>query len=112
MHSLSFFFALKDGILNIPGKRFKPNGYSIDKPKLINVSFINIICVFTYTAQKQEIKYQKNTIIKKLYIKKIINLIFKKDSSFLDLYIIFFLSVISLSSKIFFSDNDKVFKII
>jgi hypothetical protein len=43
IHSLSFFFAFKDGILNNTGIIFNPNGYSIDMPKLINVSLIKII---------------------------------------------------------------------
>ena len=41
----------------MPGNKFNPNGYSIDKQKLIKVSFINIFWVFIYTAQKQDIKY-------------------------------------------------------
>ena len=53
---LSLFLALKEEILKIVGIKFKPNGYIIDKAKLINVSSISIICVLVYTAQKQEIK--------------------------------------------------------
>ena len=45
-HILSLFFALKAGILNIPGNRYKPNGYTIEIPKLIKVSIIKIIWVF------------------------------------------------------------------
>ena len=40
--SLSFFDALKAGILKSPGSRFNPNGYSIDKPNVIKVSSIKI----------------------------------------------------------------------
>ena len=46
-------------------------------PKLIKESLINIIWVFGYTAQKQEIKYQQNNRIGKLNKKKKKNLIFK-----------------------------------
>ena len=74
---LSLFFALNTGILKNPGIKFKPNGYIIDKVKLIMVSIINIIWVFLYTAQKQEIKYQKNNIKNKLKVKKSTNFIFK-----------------------------------
>ena len=38
-HSLSCFFALKDGILKIPGKKQRPIGYNNDNPKVIKVSF-------------------------------------------------------------------------
>ena len=53
---LSLFSVLKEEILKIESIKFKPNGYAIDKAKLINISSIKIICVFVYTAQKQEIK--------------------------------------------------------
>ena len=43
IHFLSFFGALKAGILKNPGNKFNPKGYTIDKPKLYKVSFINII---------------------------------------------------------------------
>ena len=33
---------------NIPGSKFNPNGYIIDKAKLTKVSLINIICVFLF----------------------------------------------------------------
>ena len=84
IHCLSFFFALKAGILNIPGNKFKPKGYIIDVAKLINVSLIKIIWVFVYTAQKQEIKYQKKAIKIKLIIKNKMNLILIQDSICLD----------------------------
>ena len=45
MKFLSFFAALKAGILKNPGIKFNPNGYAIDKQKLIKVSLIKIICV-------------------------------------------------------------------
>ena len=51
---LSFFLALSDGILNIPGIKFNPNGYTIDKIKLIKVSyeilspFKNKIIIYIY----------------------------------------------------------------
>ena len=38
---LSFFGAFKAGNLKNPGNKDNPNGYSIDKQKLINVSLIN-----------------------------------------------------------------------
>ena len=68
---------LKEGILKHPGIKDNINGYTNDDPKLTNVSFVNIVWVFIYTPQKQEIKYQKNNINKELNIKKIINFIFK-----------------------------------
>ena len=64
MHSLSWFLALKAGILNITGNKEYPNGYIIDIEKLIKVFFNNINWVFEYTAQNVEIKYQKITLIK------------------------------------------------
>ena len=112
IHSLSLFFDLKAGILKIPGNRLKQNGYTIDKQKLIIVSFIKIICVFIYTMQKQEMKYQKKSIIIKLNIKKKANLIFKQDSVLLDLSKASFIFLIFLISKIEFSDKDNDFKII
>ena len=59
---LSLFTSLKAGILNIPGNKFIPKGYTIDIAKLINVSFIKIIWVLWYTAQKQVIKYFRKLI--------------------------------------------------
>ena len=76
-HLLSLLTDLNAGNLSIPGNKFKPKGYTIDNAKLTNVSIINILWVFLYTAQKQDIKYQKNAINKKLKIKKILNFIFK-----------------------------------
>ena len=52
----------------MPGSKHKPNGYIIEILKLIKESLINIICVFIYTAQKQEIKYQKKN--NNIYLKK------------------------------------------
>ena len=110
--TLSLFLALNAGILKIPGNKFKPKGYIIDNAKLNNVSFINIICVFIYTAQKQDIKYKKNNINKLLNNMKIINLIIKYFSmlfDFLKALLIFFSCFIV---KISDSDKDKIFKII
>ena len=56
------FFAVSEGILNIPGNKLIAKGYNIEKKKLRRVSLNNIVCVLLYTAQKQEIKYQKNNI--------------------------------------------------
>ena len=61
-HLLSLLTDLNAGNLSIPGNKFKPKGYTIDNAKLTNVSIINILWVFLYTAQKQDIKYQKNAI--------------------------------------------------
>ena len=52
---LSFWGALKAGILNKPGNKYIPRGYIIDNPKLIIVSFIRWIWVFLYIAQKEDI---------------------------------------------------------
>ena len=67
-HFLSFLGALKAGIRKNPGTKFSPRGYNIDNAKLIEVSSIRIIWVFLYTAQKHDIKYQKNDIKIKLKI--------------------------------------------
>ena len=88
-HFLSLFLDFKAAILKIPGNKFNPNGYIIDITKLIKVSIINIICVFLYTPQKQEIKYQKKIISKKLSKKNKKNLIFIHFSIFLDFSIAF-----------------------
>ena len=82
--SLFLSFFLKEGILNIPGNKYIANGYTNEREKLIKVSLIKIIWVFTKTAQKHEIKYQKNIINKKLIIKNIVNLIFNLDSIIFD----------------------------
>ena len=57
-HFLLFFLSLIAWILNKPGISSIPNGYNIESKKLLKVFLINIICVFLYTQQKQEIKYQ------------------------------------------------------
>ena len=111
-HFLSLFFALKAGILKIPGNKFNPNGYIIDNPKLIKVSFINIICVLLYTIQKHDIKYQKNNKKIRLKIKKIKNFIFIHFFIFFDISIDFAKSFCFLIFKIFFSDRDNCFNII
>ena len=67
-HFLSLLGDLKAGIRKNPGIKFNPKGYSIDKAKLIKVSFIKIIWVFLYTAQKLDMKYQNNDIKIKLKI--------------------------------------------
>ena len=56
----------------------------MDVMKLINVSSINIIWVFGYTAQKQEIKYQKKAIKRKDKIKNKAYLIFKQSFILVD----------------------------
>ena len=105
-----FSFALKAGIRNIPGRKHKANGYSIESPKLIPVSFNKITCVFLYTAQKHEIKYQKNNCNIKLIIKNKINFLLKHFS----ICLAFFLPLLRskyasfFNSKILFSDKDKV----
>ena len=75
---LSLFFALNTGILKNPGIKFKPNGYIIDKVKLIMVSIINIIylSIFIYCAKARN-KIPKNNIKNKLKVKKSTNFIFK-----------------------------------
>ena len=62
---------LKEDILKIPGTKLYANGYIMESVKLKAVFSINAICVFLYTAQKPEIKYQKKKIKIKLIIKKI-----------------------------------------
>ena len=104
--------ALNAGILNIPGIKFNPNGYSIDNPKLIKVSLINIIWVFLYTAQKEEIKYQKKKINNKLKMKNIANFIF----IYVLIWFYFFCATLKFFScfidNICLSDKDNCFKII
>ena len=75
------------GILKNPGIKLSPKGYIIDNPKLIKVSFNKMICVFLYTAQKHDMKYQRNNINKKLNTKNIINLAFKQDLIFFDFFL-------------------------
>ena len=58
----------------------------MDKAKLTKVYFINMIWVFLYTAQKQEIKYQKNSINMKLKIKNKANLTFRHIFIVFDLF--------------------------
>ena len=55
MFILSFLASLKADILNIPGNKDIPRGYIIDKQKLIIISLIRWVWVFTYIAQKQDI---------------------------------------------------------
>ena len=80
------FFALRAGIRNIPGKKFNPKGYNIDSPKLNKVSLIKCFCVFLYTAQKQETKYQKKVINKNPIKKNIANFILKHVFIFFDFF--------------------------
>ena len=79
---------LKEGILKHPGIKDNINGYTNDDPKLVSVSFINIVWVFIYTPQKQEIKYQKNIINKKLNIKKNKILIFIQRKTLFDFFLV------------------------
>ena len=46
-HFLSLLGAFSAGILNNPGSKFNPKGYTIDKAKLTKVSLSKILCVFT-----------------------------------------------------------------
>ena len=98
MHFLSLFLALNEGILKIPGNKLIPNGYNIDKAKLINVSLNKKVWVFPHTPQKHDIKYQKNNINDKLIIKNKIIFIFIYLSIFFDFST---LATISFSSFIF-----------
>ena len=108
---------LKEGILKHPGIKDNINGYTNDDPKLVSVSFINIVWVFIYTPQKQEIKYQKNIINKELNTKNIINFIFKFFLTWLAFVWLllkskFCSNISDFKSKILFSDKDSFFKII
>ena len=48
-HFLSFLFALKAGILKIPGNKFNPNGYNIDNPMdQLNYFPLNFQELFVY----------------------------------------------------------------
>ena len=100
---------LKAGILNHPGIKFNPKGYNMLNPKLKKVSLNKAFCVLVYTAQKQEIKYQKNNKRILLKIKNIKNLTI---IHLLILFVCFSASLISVSFFIlsrFFSDKDKFF---
>ena len=55
MHFKSWFFALKEGIRNIPGNKLNPTGSNKVIPNEINESFIKWIWVFLYTTQKHDI---------------------------------------------------------
>ena len=48
------FLFFNDGILNIPGNKYKPKEEINEVPKLIKVSFITAIRVLRYTAIKHE----------------------------------------------------------
>ena len=54
-HWLFLLFVLKADILNIPGINNIPKGCVEDNTKLVIVSLIKCIWVFTYTPQKHEI---------------------------------------------------------
>ena len=85
-HSLFFLFFLmflKEDILKIPGTKLYANGYIMESVKLKAVFSINANCVFLYTAQKPEIKYQKKKLKIKLITKKNINLIFNSFKTLL-----------------------------
>ena len=84
----------------------------MDNAKLTRVSSINIIWVLVYTAQKQEIKYQKNNNRISLNIKKIINLNEIYFSIFFAFLIAIFIFLCCLIDRIFFSDKDNNFNII
>ena len=64
------FFDFRDIILNPAGNIYKKKGYINPITKLETESVIKICWVFSYTAQKAEIKYQKNENKKKEKIKK------------------------------------------
>ena len=109
-HFLSFFRALKAVILNIPGIKFRPKGYIIDNAKLNKLSYIKINCVFLYTAQKQEIKYQKKSKSKSPIMKNKVILVlifFLKSEAF---SFIFFVSC--FNDKIRLSVKDNLFNIV
>ena len=76
------------------------------------MSLINKNWVFIYTAQKQEIKYQKNKFKIILKIKNIINFINICLNIFLDLLIAFNKFFSFLRDKIINSDKDNFFIII
>ena len=76
-HSLFLFFALKEGILNMPGNKLNPKGYIMDSKKLDRASLNNKYWVLIYIVQKQDKKYQKKVINIIFKIKKIGNFILK-----------------------------------
>ena len=71
-----------------------------------------MICVFTYTPQKQDIKYQKNTSRMVLEIKKIINLIIMHFLILLALLVAVDIFISFLIDKRSFSDKERSFNII
>ena len=101
---------LKAGILNHPGIKFSPKGYSILNPKLIKVSLNKAFWVLVYTAQKQVIKYQKNNKRILLMIKNIVNLTIIHLLILFDCFSALFISVACFNLSKLFSDNDKFFK--
>ena len=50
-----FFLAFNEINLNNPGNKFNPNGYIIDKVKLIKVSLNNINWVFLNIFEKNDL---------------------------------------------------------
>ena len=71
-----------------------------------------MICVFTYTPQKQDIKYQKNKSRMVLEIKKIINLIIMHFLILLALLVAVDIFISFLIDKRSFSDKERSFNII
>ena len=50
------FFALRAGILKAPGIKFKIKGYTIQNPKVIQLSIIKLTWLLVNIPQKQIIK--------------------------------------------------------
>ena len=81
----------------------------MDKQKLIIVSLIKTVWVLVYTAQKQEIKYQKKSKRILLKIKNIINLTIMHLLILIEIFFALLKSFSCFKDNKLFSDKDSFF---
>ena len=81
----------------------------MEKQKLIIVSFIKTVWVLVYTAQKHDMKYQKNNKSVLLSIKNIINLNTMHLLIYFETFFAFFNSFSCFNDNKFFSDKERIF---